>query len=177
LYGKRSLNHLNISDADDIIHACGSLIEHNSLIQSVTFSHETVRKYLEDHKDEMLCEPWEIALSCLTYLLYHEFDEPAPDGDTVPATRKDLTLGNYASLFWPEHVRESEKDRKIEVEIAVFDAFRSSRRCRVIAEAGGSGPYNDLIWHGLYNLIWKAWKERLGLIFTKSLPGDAIASR
>lgn len=52
--GQRSLNL--ISTADNIIHACGSLVDNNKETDRVAFSHELVRQYVEDQKSELLFE-------------------------------------------------------------------------------------------------------------------------
>jgi len=169
---ERSVNHDSLSKAEDILHACGSLVDHNKETDDVSFSHELVRKYLEDHQSELLFQRSEIALSCLIYLCLPVFDKPASSYEEVFKRHEEFSLSVYATSFWAEHLRETRSERNVEAEIAVFEVFRSEDRGKVIKDnfspQGGLGgkPY----------LIHILCQDRIGFIVTRPLSDNRITA-
>src|SRR5208282_4581322 len=65
-----------IVDATEIVRVCGDLIGHNEVNDLVSFSHETVRSFLETSKFGDLPSHSVLAKTCLTYLQFPVFDNP-----------------------------------------------------------------------------------------------------
>ena len=190
--GARSLNRDNISEAEDIVQACGSLVDHNKDTDNITFSHELVRKYVEDHNSELLLEQSEIALSCVTYLLLPVFDKPCTENvlsfllppsfpvvhkprseNDVSKREREFALSVYACSFWGDHIRETKNERNVEVEVAVFDAFRSEDRCNAILETQRVPDFVENFGTSLIHLVCR---ERIGFILTMPLPDNRITT-
>jgi hypothetical protein len=169
--GELSLNRLNISYSADIIHACGSLLDHNRTTDNVSFSHELVRKYVEDHQSEILLGQSEIALGCLTYLSFPVFNEPC-DFDNLSSRLREFAFSQYASTFWAEHVKGAEK-RNIDVEIAAFDAFSSEARCYSIDQVRSFSPYDTKAVKNLFHIVAETG---IGFILTLPLSDERITS-
>jgi len=173
--GERSLNRDNISEPEDIVHACGSLVDHTKETDDVSFSHELVRKYLEDHQSELLCQQSEIALSCLIYLCLPVFDKPASSHEEVFKRHDEFSLSVYATSFWAEHLRETRSERNVEAEIAVFEAFKSEDRGKVIKD--NFRPQGWLYdFGGKPYLIHILCQERIGFIVTRPLSDNRITA-
>jgi len=143
-------------------------------IKKQTMCH-LVRKYLEDHQSELLFQQSEIALSCLIYLCLPVFDKPAHD-DHIFERHEEFSLSSYAGSFWAEHVRHTQNERSVEVETAVFEAFRSEERCTVI---GLHGDPQDLDYGDIKigrHLIHILVKERISFVVTRPLSDNRITA-
>jgi len=71
--GVLSLDRDLITNSSIIVRLCGGFVNHDKDNDLVTFSHETVREFLEKHKLGMLPSQAEISRKCLTYLQLPQF--------------------------------------------------------------------------------------------------------
>jgi hypothetical protein len=161
--GVPSLGHDLITEPSKLVRACGSLINHDEISDFVTFSHETVRGFLEKHKLEKLPSHSEICRTCLEYLrlvplrdflLYQERETMERDLFAMEFLEigegPDLKLCPYAIDYWATHARLSKPSLGLETSIlqtfaldiqkwAAIDEFhfrdRQFNRSRMLLEA------------------------------------------
>jgi hypothetical protein len=154
---------LIISDAEDIVRSCGSLVKHDRITDKVEFTHELVRKFIEDHRSEFIVKESEIALTCLACIKSITLHQPFQN--------KAVALFDYARGFWGDHVRNTKSDRSLEVEIEVFETFGCplGAESRLPKETSGTVPLHSVSFvHSLNDGL-------VGFILTKPLADDRIA--
>jgi hypothetical protein len=104
----------SISDYNDflvreevLVNCCAGLVSMAAESRIVTFSHPTVKEYLETgkvRKELFAVEPdVEISRACLTYLSYDVFDGSLSYLYII--TFKDYPLLRYATTYWMEHAQ------------------------------------------------------------------------
>jgi hypothetical protein len=109
-------NHL-ITDTSTIISVCAGLLDYTKY-GWITFSHETVRPFLENKLGKMPSHS-EMCRICLTYLRI-----PPPDTFIIEERRLALPFTEYASDNWAKHAVRSE--RRIELATAILQTFGTS---------------------------------------------------
>jgi hypothetical protein len=124
---------------NSVIQACGGLVAHDQDTDLITFSHETVRPFLESHAPASLPSHAVLCKTCLTYLRLPRLLSPYDDEEFLKRTA-ELRFSGYAAEFWAPHARQSE--REVEIETEILDLFRSDERRRVVR----SKLYFDSIW-------------------------------
>jgi len=128
--GVLSLNPQNITDAEAIISTCGGFVEHNQDTNSVTFTHQTVGRFLEEHELPSLPSHPALAQTCLTYLQilplnWAEFEIRAYNTSTDQLKEKFKFI-EYAASSWADHAVKSKRD--IELESSILKTFTSDGR-------------------------------------------------
>ena len=149
-----------LSDEDDIVHSCGSLVDYNRATNLVTFSHELVRKYVENHKGELLVDPVDIALACLSYRSFHGFK----------CSRDGVGLNDYAYDFWAAHIIATRNNRSVIVEAAAFKQLGVDKQW---------DHHQKLYRHGYHsrnsrNVVHSLFDWNIGFLLTKPLPDERI---
>jgi hypothetical protein len=114
--GEVKFDRSNISAVEDIVRTCGSLVNHDKSTDTVSFSHALVKKFLEDHQSEYMVKESDIALTCLTSMTAHLHKDSWSSQQKIP-------LSHYAQVFWSAHVKNTQGDRNLQVEMGVFEAF------------------------------------------------------
>jgi CRISPR/Cas system endoribonuclease Cas6 (RAMP superfamily) len=117
-------NSIENVSGDNIIEACqGLVITRRSFTKvELRFSHQTVPEFLENTKFDMMT-PIALAKTCLTYLSFHEFDNPCPDKESFETRIKKYKFSRYAAKYWATHAR-GEAKLEDETRIAIINTFR-----------------------------------------------------
>jgi hypothetical protein len=123
--GVPSLDPQAITSAVVITSTCGGFVNHDLDTDLVTFSHETVRQFLEEHVSSSLFSHLVLARTCLTYLRIPEFEKLW--GYTKYTQQPGiLEFSGYAANFWATHAVLTERD--VGLETAILETFDSVER-------------------------------------------------
>lgn len=150
---------LIISGAEDIVRSCGSLVKHDTFTDKVEFTHELVRKFIEDHQSEFMVKESAITLICLACI------------NSIlrgPLRNKAIALFDYAREFWGEHLRNMENDRSVEVELKIFEIF-----CNPLQAPAEETPYTPVDLDRYFVQVLAEYG--VGFILTRPLPDERIA--
>jgi len=131
--GVASFNPQDMTTAEEIILTCGGFIDHNEGSNLVTFSHETVRPFLEEYELISLPSHSELCRTCLTYLQLPEFENPGVELAQCEKRKEEFKFSNYAARFWAAHAVQSKRDVQL-VEAAILETFCSEGRRDAIAQ-------------------------------------------
>ena len=112
--GKTEIDEDNLDDIEDVISVCCGLVIIDPETQAVRFVHYTTQEYFERFGSQYFPHALEeIAVSCLTYLLFNEFGEGWVR-DTVcnryecrdrEARTIKYSYFRYAARFWAGHAK------------------------------------------------------------------------
>ena len=116
--GVASFNPQDMTTAEEIILTCGGFLDHNEDSNLVTFSHETVRPFLQEYELMSLPSHSELCRTCLTYLQLPELDNPT---SWQRADRRKDKFSLYAARFWAIHAIQSE--RNVQLEASILETF------------------------------------------------------
>ena len=117
---------------DSLIQTCGGLVAHDRDSDLITFSHETVRPFLEFHAPTSLPSHQVLCRTCLTYLQLREFENPC-DQEDWRKRKEEFKFSDYAAAFWATHANQlSERELKLEEEIC--ETFRPDGRRKAMAQ-------------------------------------------
>jgi hypothetical protein len=121
--GVASFNPQDMTTAEEIILTCGGFLDHNEDSNLVTFSHETVSPFLQEHELMSLPSHSELCRTCLTYLQLPEFDNPTSwrHADRNLERKDKFKFSRYAAQFWAAHAIQSERD--VQLEAAILETF------------------------------------------------------
>lgn len=112
--GATDIDEDNLDDIEDITSVCCGLVIIDPETEAVRFVHYTTQKYFERFGSQYFPNgPEEIAVSCLTYLLFNEFGEGWVQNNVRNRyERKDREARNikytyfrYAARFWARHAQ------------------------------------------------------------------------
>jgi len=137
--GVASFNPQDMTTAEEIILTCGGFIDHNEGSNLVTFSHETVRPFLEEYELISLPSQSELCRTCLTYLQLPEFENPTAesprphDQSRLDKRKEEFKFSDYAAQYWGTHAVQSKRDIQL-VEAAILETFCSEGRRDAIAQ-------------------------------------------
>jgi hypothetical protein len=162
--GELSLDKGDIPKADEILHPCCGLINHDPDTDLVTLSHETVRSFLnsdgfrsllKERKVRSLLSHSELSKICLTFLQLPVFETRRHSIINISLRwLAEFKFSKYAALFWGVHARLSE--REVELEIEILKTFSSATRrdvMEVLRDRGyyvqGMSVFHVLIQNGL----------------------------
>jgi hypothetical protein len=84
---------------DLVVSTCGGLIAYDQVNGLVTFSHETVRPFLEENELGNLLSHSDICKTCLTYLQFPVFETECGYLG-LRARRQEFQFATYAADFW-----------------------------------------------------------------------------
>jgi hypothetical protein len=116
--GVPSLDMDDITNSDIIISTCGGFVEHNPFSDSVTFSHETVRPFLEAHMLTFLPSHSELCKTCLTYLEFLSLsDPPWKPPPFYKESSEGRKFGVYAPEHWQAHAIKAKRNTELETSI------------------------------------------------------------
>ena len=101
---------------------CGGLVIHDQVNDLVTFSHETVRPFLETTS---LPSHLVLSKTCLAYLRLAPLEKPSDWFDLIQR-KKEFQFSDYAATFWANHTVQA--GRILQLELAVLETFRSDGR-------------------------------------------------
>lgn len=99
--------------AEMVITTCGSLVEHDKKSNLVTFSHETVRPFLEENEVGNLLSHSDLAKTCLTYLGFPEFEQSIEDYVEYEEMVGTFRFSEYAANAW-EHARLAKREAALD---------------------------------------------------------------
>ena len=87
----------NLSDVDEIVCFCAGLVTVDEETQTIRLAHYTTQEYFRRNNNKLPCAQQDIAISCLTYLLYKIFDM-AGLRTTKVITTKTATQSNSQAI-------------------------------------------------------------------------------
>ena len=117
--GDTDLARNSITDEDEILRWCSSLVRRSALGDSLELAHFTVKEFLMtsiDPRDREFgiyhfspeIDDAELAEKCLTYLSFQSYTSKERIGKMSPSqSGNDYTFRQYAVLYWPEHARKN----------------------------------------------------------------------
>jgi ankyrin repeat protein len=128
--GVASLDPDSMPAPDLVVRTCGGLIAYEQGNGLVRFSHETVRRFLNQNELGNLPSHSDICKTCLTYLRLPPLEKPCGhDWYEYDKRIEEFKLSEYAARFWASHAVETETKRNVELETAILDTFsRDGRR-------------------------------------------------
>lgn len=124
-----SLDPRAITRAGEIIATCSGFVNHDLKTGLVTFSHETVRQFLEEHESSSLFSPLVLSRTCLAYLRLPEIEKLFLDtryAESGGQPKIFFEFRYYAGKFWATHAALSERDVKLET--AILETLGSTAR-------------------------------------------------
>jgi hypothetical protein len=165
-----SLDPRAITPAEEIISTCGGFLNYDLDTDLVTFSHETVRQFLEDHVSSSLFSHLVLSRTCLAYLGLPELEK------LYPYTRfaeyvKQLEIfkfSDYAAKFWATHAVLTERD--VELETEILETFASVGRREAMEQLKDGWSKRKSLFHVLI-------ENRLSRIFMLPLLGRESIDR
>ena len=168
--GSPSLDDLQTlqRDATEIVRICGGLVSHNKVSDLVTFSHETVKPFLENYKLANLPSQANLCKTCLTYLSLPPLDKPS-QGEEYEERKKIFQFSDYAARFWATHAIQSK--RNIEIETAILETFKSDKRREAMEEL------KFRYWRKRKSLLHVLIENRLTFIFMSPVLSEESVSR
>ena len=113
-YGKTEIDEDNLDDIEDVTSVCCGLVIIDPETQAVRFVHYTTQEYFERFGPQYFPNALEeIAVSCLTYLLFDEFGEGWVLGTSHgnferrdrEARKVKYSYFRYAARFWAQHAK------------------------------------------------------------------------
>ena len=117
--GDRDIDRTRISDEEDILRCCSSLVRKSTLGDALELAHFTVKEFLmtgTDPQDRELgayhfcpdIDDAELAERCLTYLFFKQYEvEGDLEKDPTRQSRRACTFHQYAVHQWPNHARKN----------------------------------------------------------------------
>jgi hypothetical protein len=104
--GDDEIQECNLMDAQEIDECCRGLVVWERSSDTVRFTHETVKKFLEKEQFcKLLLSSAEIALVCLIYLNFRVFEAFQDNKEFAMKRMLQLKFGSYAAQYWAVHTR------------------------------------------------------------------------
>jgi hypothetical protein len=129
------LGEEDLTQVDDIVQACGSLVVHYPETGIVGYSHEMVQQFLKQRYSDYLLPEVAIAKTCLAYLLFDTFDDgPAQDEETFKGRRQRRPFALYASYYWGPHIKGATSEDDSEIMELVSRLALSNKRLESVAQ-------------------------------------------
>jgi len=148
--GVRSFDSRKMSSADLVVRACGGLIAYDRNSHLVTFSHETVRPFLDENELGNLPSHSDLCKVCMRSL---EMVGPGWTDASIKELGRDLResesgFSNYAARFWAAHaVFASETQRETELEAMIVCIFSNPHTRLFVETLGHSGDAGQPLLH------------------------------
>ena len=108
---------------DDITERCESLVIYDTERDVIRFTHYSVYEFLNANCIDKLL-PTYLAMTCLTYLQFNEFEEPCTSKDSLEQRLERCKLSGYVSQYWAHHARDVE----CEIQDKVLGTFQSHKK-------------------------------------------------
>jgi len=104
--GDISLDRDDLTPTSQIVQVSGSFIRLDSDNGIVRFSHDTMGDFLRDRHSTYLCQESDLAVTCLTYLLFETFAEGScTDEESFALRLQNRPFGKYAARYWGRHMK------------------------------------------------------------------------
>jgi len=177
--------------ARDISECCRGLVVWDKPSDRVTFTHATVKKFLEDEKasiieeqkrlgeraekkTELLSTPASVSIICLTYLCFDEFETYPNAKEFVKGKLKEFNLYSYASQFWGAHIR-GEAEESTDVQNTLLRLLKSEAKTNLALqiEAYLNSRFHNISFIKGQTLLHILAEKGLGVICKLVLYGDA----
>lgn len=125
--GDSSLDVDSIPDEDLMVSVCAGIVAVQGDSNTVGLVHSTTQEYFERKAAEFFPEAQrEILRTCLTYLLFEEFEGGPCNSDKEVETRlQERPLLQYAARHWGRHVTETLEESE---EAAILDFLNHSSK-------------------------------------------------
>lgn len=126
---------------DELLRCCKSSVKYESASQEVTFVHSTFQQYVTSYlngqadsktKNNALSTT-DIALNCITYLGYNEFEQSCDDEESFKDRLKRLQFAVYAARYWALHTK-GEAEASPTIQKAIFRLFTSANKMNSILQ-------------------------------------------
>lgn len=162
--GSPSLDVNDCLEAEQVVSICGGLIIHNRGNDLVTFSHETVRPFLETHELTSLPSHSLLSSSCLAYLRLLPFGKPC-DFSYLNKMIEEFKFSEYAAKFWATHAVQAGRDGRLE--LSILETFKSDGRREVMG-----GLKSIVLRYRRESLLQVLIESALSFIFTSPVSRD-----
>jgi len=104
--GDVDLEEDDLTPAAQIVQVSGNFVSYDTASGIVRFSHDTMRDFLQDRCINYLSHESELAITCLTYLLFELFaDGPCTDERSFALRLSSRPFGKYAAHYWGSHTK------------------------------------------------------------------------
>jgi hypothetical protein len=137
--GVACFDHDMMPAPDLIVSTCGGLIAYDQGNGSVTFSHETVRPFLEENELGNLLSHSDIARTCLTCLRFPYFENPDKVRKDFHEQKLPFKFCAYAGYFWAFHVLQGQREADLEITILETFSLDAIRESSIILSNEGWG--------------------------------------
>jgi ankyrin repeat protein len=133
----------------DVVECCKGLVLHEPG-GLVRFIHDTVRVFVGKNLKSELPSELNLAKTCLTYLMFPEFEEPCLDYESMKKRTANYKLGVYAGRFWGIHVGKFEN--LLIVQEAALKFLTQQNKRNSMLQMGSYNEYGDLFTRAQYLL-------------------------
>jgi hypothetical protein len=120
--GDEELTRDNSLEPSKIVECCKSLVVYDEDSKLIRFAHYTVEEFIANRLEDKLPAK-ELAITCLTYLSFLEFEKPY-DGFAWKRM-ETYKFSGYAAEFWGFHARQCETDPQVQEAIQSFLASKN----------------------------------------------------
>jgi len=140
---------------ETIVKSCEPLVDYDKFTRVVKFTHDTVREFLEEHCQDQLYPPQDLAKTCLYYLGLDEFNKPCRDQKALQIRLEKFKFTEYACEYWGFHGRGTPKD-EAEIEEVTFRTLETADTLQSVAQINRyvsfgrvDFPRQSIVFHGL----------------------------
>lgn len=128
----------DVTPLDVIINVCGSLVHHETISNTVVFSHQQVEQYLVERyfkrPSVYLLSDLDITKTCLTYMMFDVFETGICEDEISYRQRlRDHELARYAATYWSKHAR-SHGEGLDEIQDRLLKLFGSPRKIDAVLQ-------------------------------------------
>ena len=124
---RTAFNERALPDEEDILSVCGGLVIVDDMLMTVRLVHYTIQEYFIERRGTLFPRGEQyVALDCLRYLSYTDFDLPSADGDDLFRRRQKYHFLIYAAKHWSRHVLQS--DSQIDLADQILSYIDHERR-------------------------------------------------
>lgn len=106
--GAPDLDEDNLGDVDEIICCCAGLVSVDEETQILRLVHYTTQEYFRRNCDKLPCAQQDIAVGCLTYLLYENFED-GWDFEVEQTQNEESEGSGEDQIAEPEEEQEEER--------------------------------------------------------------------
>jgi ankyrin repeat protein len=120
---------------EDIVEVCGSFVALDRGSGVVGFSHQTVQEFLRTRYLLQLLPEQDMAKTCLTYLLFDEFENgPSSTESSFQERFRQRPFGRYAARFWGVHIKQADVEMDIGIQTMLVRLIGSSYKLDAMSQ-------------------------------------------
>lgn len=133
--GDRDLDGDGIPDSETLVSVCAGMVTINPESETITLVHFTAQEYFQHDGMHILEHAHQdISRTCLSYLLFDNFDLEIDDGRETEIIQQILVkhaLLSYSAQYWGDHARYTEDETIIEL---AFELLEDERRVHLAVQ-------------------------------------------